>query len=106
MKFNNKKILVVGFGRSGLSTARYLTGLGAEVTIGDIKPKAELDKNLLKEVRDFGVKLEAGEHRMATFLNSALTPFSMPVPEPSKRISMKMPQDTLNPVSRVRNLFL
>ena len=80
MEFNNKKILVVGFGRSGLSTARYLTGLGAEVTIGDIKPKAELDKNLLKEVRDFGVKLEAGEHRMATFLNSDMIIVSPGVP--------------------------
>jgi hypothetical protein len=37
--------------------------------------------------------------------NSFLTPFSRPFPEPSRIMSMKMPQATLNPVRNVRKLF-
>ncbi len=80
MEFNNKKILVVGFGKSGLSTARCLMGRGAEVTIGDVKPETELDKEILKQVRDSGVKLEIGGHRIETFQNSDLIILSPGVP--------------------------
>ena len=80
MEFNSKKILVVGFGKSGFASARYLMGRGAEVTIGDIKPETGLDKNLLKEVRDSGVKLEIGEHRIETFLGSDMIIVSPGVP--------------------------
>jgi len=64
MEFNNKKILVVGFGKSGFSTARYLMSRGAKVTLGDIKPETDLDKDMLKEVRDSGIHLEIGEHHV------------------------------------------
>jgi len=80
MEFNSKKILVVGFGKSGLSTARYFMSRGANVTIGDIKPKADLDKTILNEVRDAGVNLEIGEHRIETFLNSDIIIVSPGVP--------------------------
>ena len=80
MDFINKKILVVGFGKSGYSTARCLMGRGAEVTIGDMKPESELDKDILKEVRDSGIKLEIGEHRTETFLGSDLIIVSPGVP--------------------------
>ena len=80
MEFKNKKILVVGFGKSGLATARCLTGRGAEVTIGDIKSESELDKEILKEVRDSGIGLEIGEHRVETFLKSDLIIVSPGVP--------------------------
>ena len=80
MELINRKILVVGFGKSGLSTARCLTGRGAEVTIGDIKPESVLDKEILKEVRKSGIKLETGEHRIETFLSSDMIIVSPGVP--------------------------
>ena len=80
MEFNSKKILVVGFGKSGLSTARCLRGHGAEVTIGDIKQESELDREILREVRDSGIKLEIGEHRIETFLGSDMIIVSPGVP--------------------------
>lgn len=80
MDFSNKKILVVGFGKSGLSTARCLTGRGAEVIIGDIKPESELDKEILREVRESGIKLEVGQHRTETFLDSDMIIVSPGVP--------------------------
>lgn len=80
MDFKDRKILVVGFGKSGVSSARYLIGKGAKVTIGDIKPEDKLDKSLLDEVRHAGAALEAGEHRIETFLNSDMIIVSPGVP--------------------------
>lgn len=80
MEFNNKKILVVGFGKSGFSTARYLISRGAKVTLGDIKPETDLDKDMLKGLRDSGVHLETGEHRTETFIGSDMIIVSPGVP--------------------------
>lgn len=80
MEFRGKKIMVVGFGKSGLSTARCLIKRGADVTIGDIKPESALDADILKEVRALGVKLEIGGHKIATFLNADMIIVSPGVP--------------------------
>jgi UDP-N-acetylmuramoylalanine--D-glutamate ligase len=80
MDFKNKKIMVVGFGKSGLATARCLIKRGADVTIGDIKPESSLDADILKEVRALGVKLEVGGHQVATFLNADMIIVSPGVP--------------------------
>lgn len=42
MTMENKKVIVIGAARSGLSTARVLKELGAHVTLNDIKKKEEL----------------------------------------------------------------
>lgn len=80
MDFKNKKIMVVGFGKSGLATARCLIKRGADVTIGDIKPESALDADILKEVRDSGIKLEIGGHKLTTFLNADMIIVSPGVP--------------------------
>jgi len=80
MEFANKTVLVVGFGSSGLSTARWLSRQGSEVTIGDVKAEAELNQALLNESRELGIKLEAGGHREETFLNSDMIIVSPGVP--------------------------
>lgn len=65
-----KKVLVVGLGRSGISTARYYSRRGVEVTIGDIKDEKDIEPELLREIRQMGVKLELGEHRVETFTST------------------------------------
>ena len=80
MEFSKKNILVVGFGKSGLSTSRYLLGRGAHVTISDIKTEEELDRELLNEAKNLGARLETGEHRPDTFINSDMIVVSPGVP--------------------------
>ncbi|MGQ9512212.1 UDP-N-acetylmuramoyl-L-alanine--D-glutamate ligase [Thermodesulfitimonas sp.] len=41
MDLKNKKVLVIGAGKSGLAAARFLREKGAVVTLADIKPAAE-----------------------------------------------------------------
>ena len=42
MDFTNKRVLVVGLGKSGLAAAEFLVARGARVSIGDEKPLAAL----------------------------------------------------------------
>ncbi|MFC1867954.1 UDP-N-acetylmuramoyl-L-alanine--D-glutamate ligase [Thermodesulfobacteriota bacterium] len=80
MEFLKKKILVVGFGKSGLSAARWLSKEGASVTIGDIKKEADLNQEILKDALALGVKLETGGHRGETFIHSDMIIVSPGVP--------------------------
>ena len=80
MSFNKKKVLVVGLGRSGLSAARWLSNTGAEVTINDIKPLAEIDDVLVTECLDLGIHLETGGHKTKTFINTDMIILSPGIP--------------------------
>jgi UDP-N-acetylmuramoylalanine--D-glutamate ligase len=70
MEWANKKILVVGLGRSGLSVVRYLVREGARVTVSDMKQEADLAPGPLREMKALGVTMETGEHRLGTFLGA------------------------------------
>jgi UDP-N-acetylmuramoylalanine--D-glutamate ligase len=62
----NKRVLVVGLGRSGVASAQFLRGKGARVTVTDAKPEAELAQQL-PGLREQGIAVEAGGHGDRTF---------------------------------------
>ena len=39
MELNNKRVLVVGLGKSGVASALFLKAHGAKVTVSDTKPR-------------------------------------------------------------------
>ena len=80
MKFNQKKILVVGLGKSGLAVVRYLVREGATVTVSDVKKEENLDPGAIREMRAMGVTLETGGHRVDTFTCSERIILSPGVP--------------------------
>lgn len=59
-EWDNKKILVVGFGRSGIAAARELLRLGASVTVQDSKQEEQIDAELLKEFKELGAAFLLG----------------------------------------------
>lgn len=71
MKLNGLKVLVVGLGKTGLATVRFLARRGAEVIVSDKRQLWEL-REAAKEVESLGVKLELGGHKKETFLNADL----------------------------------
>ncbi len=77
---SGKKVVVVGLGISGLWTARYLAGHGADVIVSEINAETELDPDMCREIRELGVELESGGHGRETFLNSDLIIISPGVP--------------------------
>jgi UDP-N-acetylmuramoylalanine--D-glutamate ligase len=78
-ELKDKKILVVGLGKTGVSLAKFLHAHGAQVTVTDHKSKPELSTQL-EQLGDLPVKLDLGGHSPKTFLAQDLVILSPGVP--------------------------
>lgn len=79
MDLKNKRILVVGLGRSGAASAIFLQERGARVTVSDSKSEAQL-QNDIPALLDRGISIEAGRHGERTFRDQDLIVVSPGVP--------------------------
>lgn len=59
-KYKGKKVLIVGFGISGVSVAKYMAKQGAKITITDQKQKQELAENI-QACADLKLEYEFGK---------------------------------------------
>ena len=87
MDLKNKKVLVFGLGRSGVSAARLLCSKGAFVTVTDAKGREAL-KGSLSHLRGLEINIEVGGHRIESLLSADLIVLSPGVPptiEPLKK---------------------
>src|SRR5207247_3384433 len=75
----NKRVLVVGLGRSGLASALFLKQRGALVTVSDAKPQEELGDEI-PQLLDQGIAVETGGHGERTFRGQDLIVVSPGVP--------------------------
>ena len=66
MELKNKRVLVVGIGKSGISAAMFLRGLGARVTVSDTRSAVALAEQI-PALLDAGVMVESGGHGLLTF---------------------------------------
>ncbi|MGD9281686.1 MAG: UDP-N-acetylmuramoyl-L-alanine--D-glutamate ligase [Desulfobacterales bacterium] len=71
MELVNKKIVVVGLGRTGLAAARFLHRQGARVLVADEADEAQLGGSV-RMLREMGVALELGPHRITSFKSADL----------------------------------
>ncbi len=60
--FQNKKVLILGFARSGYQAAKLLISRHNTVFLNDAKEEEKMDPNQVKELRDLGVNLIFGNH--------------------------------------------
>jgi len=79
MDLHNKRALVVGLGKSGVASALFLKSRGAQVTVSDTKPEAELRDEILL-LLEHGVTVETGGHGDRTFRGQDLIVVSPGVP--------------------------
>jgi UDP-N-acetylmuramoylalanine--D-glutamate ligase len=79
MELNNKRVLVVGLGKSGVASALFLKSRGARVTVSDSKPEAELRDEILL-LLEHGITVETGGHGERTFRGQDLIVVSPGVP--------------------------
>jgi UDP-N-acetylmuramoylalanine--D-glutamate ligase len=75
-----KKVLIVGLGKSGLSAARWLAAQGAIVTVSERKEAHTIEATLRQEILELGINLETGPHREETFKTSEMIVVSPGVP--------------------------
>jgi UDP-N-acetylmuramoylalanine--D-glutamate ligase len=66
MDLKNKRVLVVGLGKSGVASALFLKSRGARVTVSDSKPETELRDEILL-LLEHGITVETGGHGDRTF---------------------------------------
>ncbi len=78
-KFKGKKVLVVGFGLSGVAVSRYMAKQGARVIVTDMKQKSELADSV-NQCADLKIEYELGRHNNKTFLTVDLIVVSPGVP--------------------------
>src|SRR5208283_2837956 len=79
MELKNKRVLVVGLGKSGKSAALFLRALGAQVTISDAR-SAEALAGEIPALLDAGIMVETGGHGLLTFRRQDLIVVSPGVP--------------------------
>lgn len=60
--FENKKVFILGFARSGYEAAKLLIEKGNEVLLNDAKEEAKQNESQVKELRDKGVQFVFGSH--------------------------------------------
>jgi UDP-N-acetylmuramoylalanine--D-glutamate ligase len=79
MELKNKRVLVVGLGKSGKSAALFLRALGAQVTISEAR-SAEALAGEIPALLDAGIMVETGGHGLLTFRRQDLIVVSPGVP--------------------------
>jgi UDP-N-acetylmuramoylalanine--D-glutamate ligase len=80
----NKRVLVVGLGKSGVASALFLQARGAKVTVSDAKTQDQLGEEI-PVLLDHGIAVETGGHGERTFRGQDLIVVSpgVPVDSPS-----------------------
>jgi len=83
MELKNKKVIVVGIGKSGASSAKLLKSLGAEVKVLDLKPR-EAVAPAAAELEKIGIEVNAGIYSRKNFDSARLVILSPGVNEKEK----------------------
>jgi UDP-N-acetylmuramoylalanine--D-glutamate ligase len=78
-KYKGKRVLIVGFGLSGVAVARYMHKQGAKITVTDTKQKTEL-MDSLKATQDLKIEFDLGKHTNKFFHTAELIVVSPGVP--------------------------
>ena len=79
MDLTNKRVLVVGLGKSGVASALFLKAQGATVTVTDAKTQDQLQQEI-PLLLDHGIIVETGGHGERTFREKDLIVVSPGVP--------------------------
>lgn len=99
MKTNwfDKKVLILGLSKSGISAAKYLNSKGADVFITEIK-----DVNLeeYKYLIDLGIQIESGRHSDEFIKDTYLAVTSPGIP-PKSEIFTKLKEENISVISEI-----
>src|SRR3974390_2673216 len=79
LDLQNKRVLVVGLGKSGVASALFLKQHGAKVGVSDAKPLEQLG-GAIPLLLDQGIAVETGGHGERTFRGQDLIVVSPGVP--------------------------
>ena len=104
LKFFDKKVLVLGFSKSGISASKYLNKAGAEVYITEYRAEKPEDGEKLAELQKLGVKVEFGGHS-EEFIKDAYIAVTSPGIPPRAEIMQKLKTAHIPVISEVELAF-
>ena len=89
MELKNKRVLVVGLGKSGLAAALFLKERGARVTVSDTRSATALAGEI-PALLEAGIMVESGGHGLLTFRRQDLIVVSPGVPLDTPEVAQAM----------------
>lgn len=95
-----KKVLILGFSKSGIAAAKYLNRHGADVFITELREKKEEDSTQIEELTKLGIKIEMGGHS-DEFINGSDFAVTSPGIPPSSKIFQKLQEENISIISEV-----
>lgn len=96
----DRKILVLGFSKSGIAAAKYLNKHGADVFITEFKPEKEEDKTKITELRNLGINIEFGGHSDEFIKDSDIAVTSPGIP-PYSEIMQRLADEKIRVISEI-----
>ncbi len=96
----DRKVLVLGFSKSGIAAAKYLNRHGADVYITEYREQKPEDLENLNELAQLGIKVEFGGHS-DEFINDSYLAVTSPGIPPHSEIMQKLNSLKIKVISEV-----
>lgn len=101
----NKKVLVMGLSKSGISAAEFLNKKGFDVYITEAKQPKEEFLNKIDELKSKGIKLEYGSHSDEFIEGSEFAVTSPGIP-PKSEIFQRLKEKNIKIISEIELAYL
>ena len=96
----DRKVLVLGFSKSGISAAKYLNWHGADVFITEYREQKPEDSEKLEELIADGIKVEFGGHS-DEFIKDAYLAVTSPGIPPHSAIMQRLKDENIKVISEI-----
>ena len=103
MKWFDRKVLILGFSKSGIAAAKYLNSVGADVYITEYREHKPEDDVVLKDLE--GINIEFGGHS-DEFINDSYLAVTSPGIPPKSSIMQKLKEKNINVISEIELAYL
>jgi UDP-N-acetylmuramoylalanine--D-glutamate ligase len=103
MKWFDRKVLILGFSKSGISAAKYLNSVGADVYITEFREKKAEDDEKLAKLD--GIEVEFGGHS-DEFIKDAYIAITSPGIPPHSDIMQRLKQENINVISEIELAYM
>lgn len=100
LKLFDKKVLILGLSKSGISAAKYLNKIGAEVYITEFRAEKAEDAQKIAELKELGIQVEMGGHSDEFIKDSYIAVTSPGIP-PRADIMQKLKDAKVKVISEI-----
>lgn len=89
MEVEGKRVVVIGFGRSGQAATKLLIKKGAQVLVSEANPREKFNPTLISQFETQGVEFKFGGHALEDFSQADLVVVSPGIPREVYRDCLK-----------------